>query len=630
MLVVLAGSFFHLQNGMINKYLITVFFAAILFCCKTNAQDTINVIKFGCQPDSHTNATGWVKKAIEACQNKRSTVLFFPKGRYDFWPQYATEKLYYESNTDFIPLRTCAILFEELKNITIDCGGADFIFHGRMQPFTINQCENIILKNVNIDWDIPLTAQAEVMEVAQDYIDIAINVLESPYNIENGKLVFIGEGWKSRLWGWGVMEFDKQTKLIVPQTGDASCLGDDYDNYTATDIRYGLVRLHYNFKRKPAAGNYLVLRHSARDHAGAFIAGSKNIRIENLNMFHTPGLGILSQYSENLSFTKVNFVPNPAKNRFFGGHDDGLHFSNCRGDIKVDSCRFLALMDDPINVHGTSVRIIERLSNKKLLCKFMHPQSIGFTWARPGERIGFIENESMNTIANGVANAWVARDSVLFEISFKDNIPEQIKPGYALENISWTPNLTVKNSFFGSNRARGILVSTPGKVLIENNIFESSGTAILISGDANEWYESGAVKDVSILNNSFNSPCLSSMYQFCEAIISIYPIIPKPDIDKPFHRNIKIENNKFSPFDYPVLYAKSVSGLYFNNNTITRSYLYKPFHANRNMIKLEACKKIQISGNKLEGDVLGKNILLTATAKSALQLEKRQGITVEK
>lgn len=36
-----------------------------------------------------------------------------------------------------------------------------------------------------------------------------------------------------------------------------------------------------------------------------------------------------------------------------------------------------------------------------------------------------------------------------------------------------------------SCRARGILVSTPGKVLIERNYFESSGSAILIAGDAN-------------------------------------------------------------------------------------------------------------------------------------------------
>jgi hypothetical protein len=258
----------------------------------------------------------------------------------------------------------------------------------------------------------------------------------------------------------------------------------------------------------------------------------------------------------------------------------------------------------------------------------MHEQSIGFTWANPGEKIGFIENEAMNTFATGIVDSWKARDSVLFEISFKDVLPAAIATGDALENLTWVPDVLIKNSFFGSNRARGILMSTPGKVVIENNIFESSGSAILIPGDANGWFESGAVKDVTIRNNTFNDPCLTSMYQFCEGIISIDPEIPKMDIAKPFHRNIRIEGNTFNPFDYPVLYAKSTEGLYFNNNIIRRSNRFTPFHKRRFMITLEGCKKVTITGNKLEGDVLGKNVQLLATPASAVTFSKKQGIVI--
>ena len=448
--------------------------------------DTIRITDFGLAPDTRLNAVQYVQKALEECRKRSSAVLIFPKGRYDFWPQYATEKLYYESNTDVIPLRRCAILIEGMKNLVIDCGGSDFIFHDRIQPFTVDNSSTISIKNVSIDWDIPLTAQAQIKAVTNDYIDIAINVLESPYTIEKGKLVFTGEGWKSR-WN-GVMEFDSTTKLVVPQTGDSGCLGRGWQDYMAQEISYGRVRLLRNFARKPAAGNWLVLRHSARDHAGTFITDSRDVTISNMNMYHNAGLGILSQYSENLTFRKVNCVPNPAKNRILSGHDDGFHYSNCRGQIIVDSCRFLALMDDPINVHGTSVRITGKKNDKTLICRFMHNQSIGFVWARAGEKIGFIENESMNTVASGVVASFKAITPEEFELTFNENIPETITPGDALENLTWTPDLSIRNSFFGSNRARGILVSTPGKVIIEKNIFESSGSAILIAGDANQWY----------------------------------------------------------------------------------------------------------------------------------------------
>jgi hypothetical protein len=589
--------------------------------------DTVRLEDFGLRPGTRENAVLYVRQALEECRKKSNPVLLFPGGRYDFWPQYAAEKMYYESNTDVIPLRRCAILISEMENLTVDCGGSDFVFHDRIQPFTIDHGNNITIKNVSIDWDVPLTAQAEITGVTDRYIDISINVLESPYIIEDGKLVFVGEGWKSR-WN-GVMEFDRESRIVTPGTGDRGCLGGNWQDYKAQELSYGTIRLNKNFTRKPAKGNYLVLRHSARDHAGTFITDSRNVTISNLNMYHNAGLGILSQYSENLTFTKVSCVPNPARNRILSGHDDGFHYSNCKGMIIIDSCRFLALMDDPVNVHGTSVRIIEKKDEKTLICRFMHPQSIGFVWARAGERIGFIENDAMNTVAEGIVDSFRTLDPEEFEITFREAVPGSIVSGDALENLTWTPDVMIRNSFFGSNRARGILMTTPGKVVIENNVFESSGSAILIAGDANQWYESGAVRDVLIRNNTFNDACMTSMYQFCEGIISIYPEIPGPDINKPFHRNIRIENNVFHPFDYPVLYAKSVDGLSFTGNSLIRSTRFEPFHVRKVMFTLENCLHVTIAGNTFTGDILGKNIALIGTSRKQLKLDPGQKLRLE-
>ncbi|HVM90085.1 MAG TPA: right-handed parallel beta-helix repeat-containing protein [Puia sp.] len=614
--------FFLFKN---QAFLIAVFFSTYCFIAK--GQDTVRLTDLGYQPGSRANVVEYVNKALQYCKGKSRPVLIFPKGRYDFWPQYCEEKLYYESNTDVIPLRRCPVLIRQQHHLTVDGSEADFIFHDRLQPFTVDSSTDITIKNVNIDWDIPMTAQAEVVEATDNYIDIAINTKESPYLIENEKLVFVGEGWKSA-W-WDAMEFDKDTRLIVAGTGDEGCLGGGFENYKAVELQYGLVRLNYSFRRKPAVGNFLVLRHSARDHAGIFLFNSKNVSIEHVNMYQNAGLGILSQYSENLYFKAVHCVPNEKKNRFFCGHDDGLHFSNCKGQIDVDSCRFLALMDDPVNVHGTSVQVIKKINNKKLLCKFMHEQSIGFEWARKGDTVGLLENEAMNTIGKAVVDAFHAIDPQFFEISFAEDIPVALEKGDALENLTWTPAVWIHNSFFGSNRARGILVTTPGKVVIENNVFESSGSAILIAGDANGWFESGAVKNVLIRNNVFNDPCLTSMYQFSEGIISINPEIPKLDVKKPYHSNIRIENNIFHPYDYSVLYAKSVRGLIFNNNTLIHSTRFKPFHHRAFMITLEACSKVEVKGNHLSADMLGKNIQLAGTAAKELKLDKTQGITVE-
>ena len=154
----------------------------------------------------------------------------------------------------------------------------------------------------------------------------------------------------------------------------------------------------------------------------------------------------------------------------------------------------------------------------------MHDMSKGMEWGFPGDKVGMIENNTMRTVATANIRSFKAIDEYEFELELTSDLPEEIGVGAALENLTWTPDVDIRNSFFGSCRARGLLVSTPGKVVIENNVFESSGSAILIAGDANYWYESGAVKDVLIKGNDFRYPCMSSMYQFCGGTFLTLPM----------------------------------------------------------------------------------------------------------
>ena len=66
---------------------------------------------------------------------------------------------------------------------------SDWQCFSRGFTITVENCDGVTLKNFSIDWDIPLTAQARVTKVGSDFFEIEINVLESPYIIEDGKLV---------------------------------------------------------------------------------------------------------------------------------------------------------------------------------------------------------------------------------------------------------------------------------------------------------------------------------------------------------------------------------------------------------------------------------------------------------
>lgn len=586
------------------------------------AYDTVYVTSFGARPGSRADAVTAVQAALEACRQKENPLLFFPAGRYDFWPQHAVKKVYYESNTSDINPKYNAIMIAGFKKLVIEGAGSEFVYHGRIQPFTIERSSHITLRHFSIDWEFPLTAQAVVTDTTAAYIDVRIDTAQYPYTIVNGQLLFAAEGWSDKITG--IMEYEKDTHLIAYRTGDdPSALGPGWRGYKATVMDNGVVRLHYPFRRKPSPGNILVLRHNSRDHAMIFVTHSDNILMEKMTGYHCAGLGILSQYTADLTFKNISIVPNIAKGRYFSGHDDGLHFSNCRGNINVDSCRFGGLMDDPINVHGTYVRIISKLAGNKLLCRFMEPMSVGMEWSEAGDNIAFIDHHSLATIGKGKVTAFRKKSTTDFELTLAGEVPAHVNEGDGLENMSWTPAVTVRNTSFESCRARGLLVTTPKKVIIENNSFSSSGSAILIAGDVNSWYESGAITDLLIKGNKFLAPCNTSDYQFTEAVISIYPEIPVMNDSTPlYHKNIQIEGNSFYAFDYPILFAQSVNGLQFVNNDLIRSYDYKPYHARKAAFFLSGCRNVRIKDNKVAADLLGKNVEFKFMKKKEIQCQE--------
>lgn len=607
-----------------SKFHCPVLWAIILFVfttCNTTHQDVLDVRDYGITPGSGQNSTVILQKMMDDLPDG-STILF-PQGRYDFYPDSSHTRTYFESNTYDVNPKHLAILLENKKHITINGQGSDFVYHGHIQPFTLDHCEDIRIKNINIDWDFPLTAESEVVEADSTKIILRIDTTQFPYRVHEKGLTFYAEdweaGWRATGGSW-LIEYTPD-HIIPPFTGDHGCINGILDDLTYTALTPGLVKLSGSFTKTPAVGNFLVMRHSTRDHAGMFLFHSRNIILQNINVYHTAGLGILSQYCENITLRNVDMVPNPHKNRYLSSHDDGLHFMGCKGQIIIDSCDAQGLMDDPINIHGTCVPVVSRVNDTTLLCRFAHSMSSGLAWATAGDRVSFIEKKTMVSMGGGQVLAFNPINQDSFLLVFGESLPAHLGPTFSVENLSWTPDVSITNCFAGSCRARGYLISTPGKVLVENNVFETSGSAILIAGDANYWYESGAVTDVRILNNEFRWPCNSSSYQFCQAVITIFPEIPEPDPARPFHRNITIEGNAFFPSDYPVLHALSVDGLRFRNNSITRSYAYEPWHPLKYTFWLEACQQVEIAGNTIAEDVPGRNILLKNMATEELTVD---------
>lgn len=575
-------------------------------------------------PDTGRDATAAFRSMLQA--HPADAEFIIPPGRYDFHGEEAAALAYPLSNSHHADTRRISILLKEMRNIRFDGGGARFVFHGQTLPLAIDGCDGVTVGNFTIDWDIPLSAEGRITARGDGYVDIAIDRRLFPCRVEDGQLIFIGENWEAPLWEGSHMEFDAETRKLSWQAGET------FPPTTQEQLAPGLIRFHGAFGGgvRPEVGNWIVLRHSGRLHSGMFAVDSANLAFEDITVHGTGGLGLLAQYCRNLRYTRIRFEANEARGRHFVcGHDDGIHLSNNSGDVLVEQCYFRGLMDDPINIHGTTARIEEIVDSRTLIGRFVQHETRRLPrWAEAGDEIAFLESGTLGSVGVVKAAQYELLTPELFRIRLDADAPAAIRTGDALENLTTSATFTCRDNYFGSCRARGLLVLTPRAVVIENNVFESSGSAILIAGDSNFWYESGACRDVTIRNNVFGDCCLTSMYQFCEGIISIMPEIPAPARDKPFHRNIRIENNVFQASDYPVLYAFSTDGVAFRDNTIIRSRAYAPWHPRRHMLSFDYCRNIDISGNRLLGEVLGADVKLTETDAGELRLGEGQRIHV--
>ena len=143
-----------------------------------------------------------------------------------------------------------------------------------------------------------------------------------------------------------------------------------------------------------------------------------------------------------------------------------------------------------------------------------------------------------------------------------------------------------------NNRARGALFSSPRRTVCEDNLFDhTSGSAIVLCGDCNGWFESGSVRHLVVRGNRFVN-ALTSDYQFTNAVISIYPEIPDLKGQRTaFHGgaegSIRIERNEFDTYGTPLLYLKSADGVVFRKNKVRHNKAYPPRHSDRREVIVE-------------------------------------------
>ena len=479
----------------------------------TEKNYVVYVTDFGADPTGQTDSAEAVIRAMEQAKKIRREdpegriTLDFPRGTYQFYPDKAEERELYVSNTvganQEYKYKKIGILVEDINHLTVEGNESQFIFHGQMTVFAAIRSEDVEFRNFTEDFQVPTAVDITVESVEENMAVVYIPECYD-YAVENGELHWYGERspYTGEVYWTGInlfkYNYSQSNNRITKITVRENHLFDDYTGIE--DLGNHRVRFSYEKKHESVQpGMCYQMRLTIRDTPGAFFWMSKDIRMINLNLRYLHGFGVLGQTSENITLDHVIFRAPEETGRTTAGYADFIQMSGCKGKIKIENCYFANAHDDPINIHGTFQQVVAISDDRReIRVRYMHKETAGFPSFAPGDEVEFTSRSTMLPVENtiGVVEKIISSptgDSSEVEsltdtvIRLESPVPEEVKENaYVVENITFTPEVEVRNCEFRELPTRGVLITTRKPVIIENNAFYKLAMQI-IGTNPGEW-----------------------------------------------------------------------------------------------------------------------------------------------
>ena len=443
--------------------------------------------------------------------------------------------------------RFSAVYLNDRKNVIIDGNGATILVHGKMTPILFYRCENITVRNLTIDYAVPTMTEFTVLDSDNGVITIRINE-DCLWRVDGNVLYWCGEkGSDGTVYWENACNAPKRyVKVFSPETETTR-------DFSRNDLTFQKIEVIgknilkctlLNSAAVLKKGEIVQTRNIMRDQVGSMFERCRNLTFENLRVKFMHGLGMVSQFSENITFKNCDFTP--GENRTIASTADFFQFSGCKGNIVIENCCAFGAQDDYVNVHGTHLRVIESdPSECSILVRFMHAESWGFQAFETGDDIEFIRWDTLEPYDDARIIAYEKLNNTDIKI-IVSKLPAGIIAGKdVVENITYRPNLYVRNCHFGPTSGRGILATTGGEVIIENNcFFKLCGPALLIEDDCNFWFESGYTKNITFRNNEVIS-CNFGKTMEIAPVIQCTPKVMNEVYEGFVHERLNVYGNRF-------------------------------------------------------------------------------------
>ena len=508
---------------------------------------------------AESDAVPAIRAAVAYCAKTGASRLVLPGGELRLRPDRAEEKYQFISNNDE-SLKRIAFDLEGMRDFTIEGAGTKLLFSGFISPFNLERCRNVTIRDLSIDYTRTFHSEGIVRAAGPGWLDVEFPE-EYVCDLSDGCLRFLDD--EGTVYPFSsLLEFDAVKR-------EPAFHVDDYwlakHTIVARQQPGGLVRI-FRDDLKAGIGNVMVFGAARRLNPGFTISDSEGIAIRDVNLYHCGGMGVIAQRSRDIELHRLRVVPAPGKGRVISITADATHYVNCGGYIRMIDCTFENQKDDATNIHGLYMAVEKVGGPDKLLLRWRNSGQYGVDFIVPGMPLELVDNNNVETYARRTVKSVRRLNKVYTEVTFTEPLPDGVEPMHVVAADDEYPEVLIKGCRMRGNRARGLLLGSRNRMVIEDNYFHIAGAAILIEGDANYWYEQSGVRDVVIRRNLFENGNYGSP-GWGSACIAVGSGIPDRETSR-YHRNIRVEGNTFRVFDPRIVNLYCVDGFVFTQDNV--------------------------------------------------------------
>ena len=445
-----------------------------------------------------------------------------------------------------------AIYLKGLSNVILDFDGATlYLTDDTIQPFVLDGCSNVTIKNVVIEYERSLMNEMDVIQIKGGEIWCKQTEKQKkhfPMRVENGCLIPVSgkkeypNAFKEPMFFNLYDKYNQECRsMILVRIGtDLPYLPKEqfpfyYSDLIAEQIDEFIV-LRGDIPSGIPSNVTAAIAHSKRDVSSCFIIRSKNTVLENVRILNGAGMGILGMYSENIMLDGVKYCFDDRSHGIATNAADAVHLISCFGKVEIVNSVFEGMKDDALNIHCNyyTVSSVEKnVIHAKLQTDIQANPSVNahYKMFDKGDVLAIYQGNTMRLKSNlTVARVEITGDFTA-DIHVEENIPA-LCDGDTIENLSIQADLHIKNSRFGKAGTH-LRLQSRGEIMIENC---ECSLKVALTGDKNYWYEGSPINNLTIQNCRFYGE---------RGMIAATPEFDVCPESPHYHSGIKIVRNTF-------------------------------------------------------------------------------------